>query len=153
MTLKLTASLIGLTTLLALAGTASADDENTLVVNDGQQRVWHFVKTDSTSAFIKNEDLATLETIDLKRSNRFIKIEPIETLRDPSIVRTEDRPVYKYELAPNSRAFIGMPDRSEQETQDIQFKKYNQYRSATMPAGRYVEPLYTVAGAGVKTHF
>jgi len=153
MKLKLTALSVGLMTALALAGNASADDENTLVVNDGQQRVWYYVKTDSSSAFTKKEDLSTLETINLDRSDKLIEIEPVEILKVPSIVKTEGRPVYKYELAPNSRVFIGMPDRTEQEAQEIEYKKYNHYRSATVPAGRHVEPLYTVAGAGVKTRF
>jgi len=139
---------------------AHADGENKLVVDDGQKRVWKFVKTDSSSTFLTNENTDALETIDFQRSQRNINIEPIETLKEPSIVKThdervfeQDKPVFKYEIAPDSRAYFGMPDRSELEAQDIEYKKYNNYRSATMPDGRYVEPLYTVAGAGVKTEF
>jgi len=139
---------------------AHAGDENDLVVDDGQKRVWKFVKTDSSSTFLTNENTDALETIDFQRSQRNINIKPIETLTEPSIVKTQnkqvfeqDSPIIKYEIAPDSRAYIGMPDRSEREAREIKYKKYNNYRSATMPDGRYVEPLYTVAGAGVKTEF
>jgi|GEM_PF-6803817 len=139
---------------------AHADGENKLVVDYGQKRVWKYVKTDSSSTFLTNDDADALKTIDFQRSQRNINVEPIETLKEPSLVKTknpqvfeQDSPVFKYEIAPDSRAYIGLPDRSEREAQEIKYKKYNNYRSATMPDGRYVEPLYTVAGAGVKTEF
>jgi hypothetical protein len=144
-----------LASAFALCGSAAAfaDDENKLVIKEGQQRVWKYVKTDASSTFLSHQETEKLETIDLDKSDRKIRIEPIETLKEPSIVRTDNQAAFKYEVAPNSRVYIGLPDRSEQEAQEIEYKKYNYYRSAKMPDGRYVEPLYTVAGAGVKTRF
>lgn len=144
-----------LASAIALCGSAAAfaDDENKLVVKEGQQRVWKYVKTDASSTFLSNQETDKLENINLDESERKIRIEPIETLREPSFVRADDQAAFKYEVAPNSRVYIGLPDRSDQETEEIEYKKYNYYRSAKMPDGRYVEPLYTVAGAGVKTRF
>lgn len=145
---------------LSAAAAAQADDENKLVIDNGQERVWHFVKTDSSSTFLRNEKTEEMKSIDYDRSDRTTRIEKIETLIEPSIVKTQnkrvyqrDQPVYKYEITPDSQAFFGQPDRSKQEAQEIEYKKYNQYRSAITPEGRYVEPLYTVAGAGIKTEF
>lgn len=148
---RLFTSLVTCVAALSAATVASADQENKLVVNDGQTRVWKFVKTDASSTFISKEETEKLENIDFDKDERTIKVEPIEVLKEPSVVKTEEKPSLKYELAPNSRAYIGIPDRSEQEVREIEYKKYNYYRSATTPDGRYVEPLYTVAGAGVKT--
>ncbi len=152
--------IFSITLALTAAVGAHADDENKLVVDDGEQRVWQFVKTDSSSTFLTNDEEERLKTIDFNGSQRHINVQPIETLEEPIIVKTHDKrlyeqekPVLKYELAPDSRAYFGMPDRSDQEAQNIKYKKHNNYRSATMPDGRYVEPLYTVAGAGVKTEF
>ena len=140
---------------IALCGSAAAfaDDENKLVAKDGEQRVWKYVKTDASSTFISNDQTEKLENINFEGADRKIQIEPIEVLREPSIVKTDDQAAFKYEVAPNSRVYIGLPDRSDQEAKDIKYKKYNYYRSAKMPEGQYVEPLYTVAGAGVKTRF
>lgn len=140
---------------IALFGSAAAlaDDENKLVVNDGEQRVWKYVKTDASSTFISNDQTEKLENINFKGTDRKIEIEPIEVLREPSVVKTDDQTAFKYEVAPNSRIYIGVPDRSDQEAKEINYKKYNYYRSAKTPEGQYVEPLYTVAGAGMKARF
>ena len=158
MTLRLKPTILAVSLGFCGATAAFADDDNTLVADNGQSRVWHFVKTDSSSTFLSIEETASLEIPQVNPSNRMTIIEDIEPLAEPTIVRTkatfsDDLPTWNYDLAPDSRAYIGLPERTEAERDTIEYRKLNQYRSAKMPAGRYVEPLYTVAGAGIQTRF
>lgn len=155
-------TLVSLTFVLAGSVTAFAANADNEVLPQQQTQnsaMWHFMKQDASSTVIDLKEVRQIEPIvNLDTSDLRIDVEdapnlkPVQNVDYPNDL-TLNIDIDRLEGGLIDETFIGMPDRSDYEQDVIRRHKWSHDKRATIPEGRYVEPLYTVAGAGIKTKF
>jgi hypothetical protein len=152
------------TLAFGLAGSANAlaanADNRTLPQQQTHNgAMWLHMKQDASSTVIDLKEIREIDPIvDLDTRNIRIDVEDAPKLKpvrdvDYSNDLTLNIDIDRLEGGLIDQTFIGMPDRSDYEQDVIRRQKWSHDKRATIPEGRYVEPLYTVAGAGIKTKF
>ncbi|RKQ69298.1 hypothetical protein DES40_2097 [Litorimonas taeanensis] len=128
-------------------------------------KTFYYEKTAASSKVIDMRARKSVETykhvkpvIHLGLVDTKAVIEPVQSKPGFIAAKFDDKAFQEdlninYSLDGLDGVYFGMPDRSEYEDEQIQKHKLNFVRKATMPEGRYTEPLYTVAGTGLKTEF
>lgn len=144
--------------LLALgAGKAYAQDASALSVNAPISKVWIHSKTaiSDNPSLIRQSDISlNVVRADEPLPDVIIPLNTSVSVTDAADINLDARSSYEtnsritdFDLVEDSPIFIGASSASEFDTMEA-----TQTRGA-YPEATFVEPLYTVAGAGVKTTF
>ena len=146
-TLILTTATCALALFPAAANGNDKQTADTHGTAQGDAQVWIYEKTAVTerASFIRIEETPPQLVVPL--NTRFDLVNKTTTLRTVSRDYNQDVDLREFDLIEDSPIFIGAKGASEYDTHDAQ------YDTGSFPKTLDIDPLYTVAGAGVSTSF